>query len=317
MSWTAALPAFLASMVEFVEALTIVLAIGVSINWRSALTGALAAAAALTVLALFGTTLIAAVPLPVLRLVIGLLLVLFGAQWLRKALLRYAGLKAFRNEAALFEKQVKKAEESADRSRFSPYGFLASFKSVLLEGLEVAFIVVTFGSTASGPRSETMAAAAAGALGALVAVVLLGLLLHKPLTKVPENLLKFSVGWMLLTFGLFWAGEGLGIEWPGADLFLLVLGALTLGLCAGLLTVLRGRKIRGWVAQAEGQPPRNPWLRAPFEVFDFFCGDVRMAAGTAVVTIATVVSGVPMVVFLGGMTVVFGFAMLKASARPA
>lgn len=317
MFWTSAVPAFLASLVEFVEALTIVLAVGISVNWKSALTGALAAAAVLAgLIAVFGAAAGMYIPLTVLRLVVGLLLVLFGAQWLKKALLRYSGLKALRDEAALFQKQLQNADVSENRGRFNAYGFLASFKSVVLEGLEVAFIVVTFGSTAAGTGFNGLWAAIGGALAALGVVIVLGLLLLKPLTKIPENLLKFAVGWILLTFGIFWAGEGLGIDWPQADLFLLVLCAVCLLECAGLYGLLRRQKARGYQARPEANAPRGWWSRALFEIFDFFCGDWWMAGGTLGILTAAYFFPLAGGTFLVGILAVFAAAVLTATTRP-
>ncbi len=317
MFWTALVPAFLASLVEFVEALTIVLAIGISINWKSSLIGALAALAVLgCLIAGLGTTIVTSVSLNVLRLVIGILLILFGAQWLKKALLRYSGLKPLRDESALFQKQLKKAETAGlpDRGRFSPYGFLASFKSVLLEGLEVAFIVVTFGST-SGVSAAGLGAAAEGAVAALAVVVILGLVLHKPLVKVPENLLKFAVGWILLTFGLFWTGEGLNIEWPLGDLFLVILAGATLAVCLVLRFILKRRHARGFQPAAEMQAPRSWWGRILFEIFDFFCGDWRMAAGTALTIAAAYWIPLGGATLAAGALAAFGYAVLRGAIR--
>ncbi|CAA7601727.1 Putative iron/lead transporter [Acididesulfobacillus acetoxydans] len=226
MVWSAVLPSFFASTVEFVEALTIVLVIGVTINWKSSLLGAAAAALTLGVLVLiFGSAIVFFIPIEVLRLVVGIILVLFGLQWLKKALLRYSGLKALHDEAAIYEERLSelKARGEIDAGKCNGFGFLTSFKSVLLEGLEVAFIVITFGASAGTHKVDGLWAAAFGALLAFVVVVLLGVAVRGPLTKIPENTLKYIVGLMLVTFGTFWGGEGLGIAWPFADLFLLVL----------------------------------------------------------------------------------------------
>jgi uncharacterized membrane protein len=284
MLWSSAVPAFFASLVEFVEALTIVLAIGVSVNWKSSLSGAAAAAALLAVLvAAFGATLLQLVPIEVLRLIVGVILIAFGLQWLKKALLRYGGIKAVRNEAAIFERQ-RQAAGSREQKTFSRFGFFTSFKSVLIEGLEVAFIVLTVGATASG--SGGLWSAAAGAFGALVLVILMGLLIRRPLTRVPENSLKFVVGWLLVTFGVFWAGEGLGFEWPGADWFLFALGAVLLAECLLLVGVLKRKAARGKAEPAEGPPPQGAILRVLYALFDFFCGDWWIASGVIVTLIA-------------------------------
>ena len=247
MQWVVATAAFLASAVEFVEAFTIVLVVGVTVNWRSALLGALAAAATLALLvATLGTALVQWVPIDVLRTVIGTLLLLFGLKWLKNAILRYSGLKARHDEEAIYEETRAelraRGEVEASSPRFDLFGFLLSYKSVLLEGLEVAFIVITFGLSAASStvsRSSGLASAALGALAAGLLVILAGALLRVPLAKVPENTLKFVVGIMLTTFGTFWTGEGFGVVWPLADVFLLILAAIYL--CAAFL-LIRGLK---------------------------------------------------------------------------
>jgi uncharacterized membrane protein len=230
--WAVLVAAFLASAVEFVEAFTIVLVVGVTINWRSAFVGAAAAAAALAVLVgVFGTALIHYVPLEALRFVVGILLVLFGLKWLKKAILRYSGLKAMHDEEAIYEEQIAEMRARGEHiePNIDPFGVATSFKSVLLEGLEVAFIVITFGSAA-----DSISSAIWGALAAGVLVVLVGALVRAPLQRVPENTLKFVVGIMLTSFGTFWGGEGIGISWWNDDVFLLVLVAFYL-VVAGLL----------------------------------------------------------------------------------
>lgn len=242
MIWSLILPSFLASMVEFVEALTIVLVVGVSINWKSSLLGAGAAALTLALLvAAFGSTLVLLIPIEVLRLAIGIILILFGMQWLKKALLRYSGLKAMHDEAAIYEEQMRqlRAHGEIDPGKFNGFGFLTAYKSVLLEGLEVAFIVITFGSTIATSKFSGIWMAAVGASLALLIVVILGLAIRGPMTRIPENALKFSVGIMLVTFGTFWAGEGLGIQWPYADLFLFVLITFFLALSTILINWLK------------------------------------------------------------------------------
>ena len=262
MQWVVATAAFLASAVEFVEAFTIVLVVGVTVNWRSALLGALAAAATLALLvATLGTALVQWVPIDVLRTVIGTLLLLFGLKWLKNAIMRYAGLKARHDEQAIYEETRAelraRGEVEASSSRFDLFGFLLSYKSVLLEGLEVAFIVITFGlSAATGTvsRSSGLASAAFGALAAGLLVILVGAIVRVPLAKVPENTLKFIVGIMLTTFGTFWLGEGFGVEWPLSDAFLLILIAIYLG-ASFLLTVwLKRVKEQRQVQVIEHQP---------------------------------------------------------------
>jgi uncharacterized membrane protein len=229
--------AFLACMVEMVEALTIVLALGVTRGWRSTLIGASCAFGALTVVVAALGPALAHLPIDSLRLVVGGLLLVFGLQWLRKAILRASGLKALHDEDAVYEAQHD-AALAAPRTReaLDWYSFTVSFKGVFLEGLEVAFIVVTFGGT-----QDDVGLAAAGAAAAAAVVVVLGLTIHAPLSRVPENTLKFAVGLMLTTFGVFWAGEGAGANWPGQDASLaLLLPALAL-VAFGLVAALRRR----------------------------------------------------------------------------
>jgi len=247
MQWAVIAAAFLASAVEFVEAFTIVLVVGVTINWRSAIAGALAAAASLAVLiAVFGVTLVEYVPIGALRLFVGVILILFGLKWLKKALLRYSGLKALHDEEAIFEEKMAELRASgvAMSARIQPTAVALAFKAVLLEGLEVAFIVITFGSSAAngfgGIPSAALGATAAGLL-----VILAGALVRAPLTQVPENTLKFVVGIMLTTFGTFWTVEGFQPDyWPFADAFLLVLAAIYLLASLAIVQWLKGVKSR-------------------------------------------------------------------------
>ena len=215
------LPAFAASLVEFVEALTIVLAVGVTRQWRSTLIGVGAALVTLAlVIGIFGTALVILVPIAVLRLVIGGFLVIYGLQWLVKAILRAGGAKAKHDEAAIYEREVAlmRDEPPVPATGMDWISFTVAFKGVLLEGTEVAFIVVTFGASAG---QLIPAALGAGLAGLVVLVV--GVAVHAPLARVPENGLKFVVGLMLTTFGTFWAGEGLGVEWVLGDASLVVL----------------------------------------------------------------------------------------------
>ncbi len=231
MQWAVLIGAFLASAVEFVEAFTIVLVVGVTINWRSSLAGALAATITLAIIiATFGVALVQLVPLDTLRLVIGILLMLFGLKWLKKAILRYSGLKALHDEEAIFEETMAEVRlrGEAITSRIEPFGVALSYKAVLLEGLEVAFIVITFGTSAVSNKILGLGSAVIGAALAGLVVILLGCLVRAPLKQIPENTLKFIVGIMLTTFGTFWSGEGLGVAWPLGDAFLLVLVVLYL-----------------------------------------------------------------------------------------
>ena len=219
-----ALGAGLASAVEMVEALTIVLAVGVTRGWRSALLGVAAGLASLTVIVAALGPALTVIPIDGLRLVVGGLLLTFGLQWLRKAMLRASGFKALHDEDAIFRKETEELRAAGTRADVDWYSFTVAFKGVLLEGLEVAFIVLTFGSA-----QHSVSIAAAGAGAAAVAVAVVGLVVHRPLSRVPENSMKFTVGVMLTAFGAFWGGEGAGVSWPGGDVALLVL----IGVIAG------------------------------------------------------------------------------------
>jgi uncharacterized membrane protein len=231
--------AFLASLVEFVEALTVVLAVGAVRGWRPALKGAAAGLAVLLALVgVFGPSL-ALLPLHPVQLVVGTLLLLFGLRWLRKAVKRAAGLIPLHDEAALFAAETGRltAEPSAPRRDWVATG--TAFKIVMLEGIEVVFIVL-----AVGAAGQEWTAAGIGAAAALLSVIALGLMLHRPLTRVPENSLKFAVGVLLTAFGLFWAIEGLGLDWPGDDWAppVLVLAVLTAALAAVRMLKLTSRR---------------------------------------------------------------------------
>ncbi len=214
---------FLASAVEFVEALTIVLALGVTRGWRASLWGTVAAFAVLALgIAAIGPGLTAHLPRHWLQLAVGTLLLTFGLQWLRKAVFRSAGLIALHDEEETFAEEASAARAAADQRRFGLdwYAFTVAFKGVLLEGLEVVFIVVSFGAS-----SQDRVPAVVGAGVALALVLVAGAVLHRPLARVPENLIKYSVGLLLSTFGLFWLVEGLNavaadghpVGWPGGD----------------------------------------------------------------------------------------------------
>lgn len=218
MGWThsaaAVLASFLASLVEFVEALTIVLAVGVTRGWRSAIAGALLGVALLTALvAAFGTSL-QLVPLRTLQLLVGTLLLIFGIRWLWKAILRSSGVLSLHDETKIFARETQALQLSGEsrHKAIDREGFITSFQAVLIEGAEVVFIVI-----AVGAAGNMLLPASLGALVAGVVVVLLGLVLHKPLARVPENTLKFCVGVLLSAFGVFWIGEGLNLPWFGQD----------------------------------------------------------------------------------------------------
>ncbi|MCF7699398.1 COG4280 domain-containing protein [Loktanella sp. M215] len=218
--------AFLGSLVEVVEAFTIVLAVGITRSWRPALIGSGLAFGLLVILVLVFGPLIGLIPLHLMQYVVGCLLLLFGMRWLRKAILRSAGVIPLHDEAAAFAKETDLLARQAAERRADYIAGLAAFKAVLLEGIEVVFIVIAVGSA----RGLTLYAGL-GALAAVVLVVALGTAFHKPLTRIPENALKFAVGLLLTAFGVFWLGEGLGAAWPGADLAILyilaVLGAVS------------------------------------------------------------------------------------------
>jgi uncharacterized membrane protein len=214
------LAAFLASAVEGVEALTIVLAVGVTRGWRSTLLAVAAAGVALTVVVVVLGPALTVIPIRGLRVVVGGLLLVFGLQWLRKAILRASGFKALHDEDAIYRREAAEALAAGTQERRGVdwYSFTVVFKSMLLEGLEVAFIVVTFGS-----NQGNIPLAAAGAVTAIMAVTIVGLRMRVPLARVPENTMKYAVGLLLTTFGTFWAGEGAGVTWPASDAALLVL----------------------------------------------------------------------------------------------
>ena len=237
-SGPAMLASFLASSVECVEALTIVLAVGAVRGWWPALVGAGLAATLLAVLvALFGAGL-ALIPLGLLQTAIGILLLLFGMRWLRKAVLRAGGIIALRDEAANYASETQTLRQEPGKMRgWDPIGVATSFKAVTLEGIEVVFIVIAVGAAGSALVPATI-----GALTAAVLVAAIGLLLHRPLARVPENALKFAVGIMLSSFGTFWIGEGYGVEWPGGDAS--VLGLIAGFLAAALISVGTIRRIR-------------------------------------------------------------------------
>jgi uncharacterized membrane protein len=206
--------AFAASAVEAVEALTIVLAVGVTRGWRSPLTGVAAALALLAVIVAALGPALTRLPISTLRIAVGGLLLVFGLQWLRKAILRASGLKAVHDEDAIFREQAEEARRTGGSAGgVDWYAFTIAFKGVLLEGLEVAFIVVTFGA-----NQGSIPIAAAGAAAAVALVCAGGVAVRAPLARVPENTLKFGVGLLLTSFGTFWAAEGAGADWPGSDL---------------------------------------------------------------------------------------------------
>jgi uncharacterized membrane protein len=234
------LGAFLASAVEMVEALTIVLGVGVVRGWRSTLIGAGAAALVLAVLIAALGPALGHIPIGSLRLVVGALLLAFGLQWLRKAILRGSGYKALHDEDESFREGREQAAAAGDEQRagLDWYSFTVAFKGVLLEGLEVVFIVIAFGCA-----QGHLGLAVAGAAAALVVVVIAGVLAQGPLSRVPENTIKFVVGLLLTSFGCFWAAEGAGVDWPGDEISLLAVIAFFVVLSRGLVAALQRRRI--------------------------------------------------------------------------
>ncbi len=240
MIWTSAAPAisaaFLASLVEAVEALTIVLAVASVRGWRPAGLGAVCGLALLAVIVLALGPLLDRAPLHLLQFLIGILLLLFGMRWLRKAILRAAGLIAFHDEAKAFalETEQLRAQARHHEARLDWLAGLASFKAVLLEGIEVVFIVL-----AVGAGHGLLGPASIGAIAACLLVVAVGFAIHRPLARVPENTLKFMVGVMLSAFGVFWTGEGLGVAWPGEDLAIIAFAILFLAIALLAVTLAR------------------------------------------------------------------------------
>lgn len=246
-AWTHSIPsmlaAFLASLVEFVEALTIVLAVGIVRGWRPALLGTAAGVILLAIMIALLGPLLGQIPIGILQLAVGLLLLLFGMRWLRKAILRTAGIIPLHDEVAVFtsETALLRAAGPVAALALDPIALLTTFKAVALEGTEVVFIVLAIGTAGNMLIPASFGAAAAG-----VIVIALGLALHRPLSRVPENLLKFAVGILISGFGIFWIGEGLGFQWLGDNLalvaiFMLLLAAsLIAARLAGQMTADRG-----------------------------------------------------------------------------
>lgn len=231
------LAVFLACVVEAVEALTIVLAAGTSRDWRSAITGVVSGVVVLAVIVAVVGPALTLVPLDALRLVVGGLLLIFGVQWLRKAIMRAAGLKALHDEDAIFAAELAAAQAAPGGRRGMVadwYSFTLSFKGVVLEGLEVAFIALTFGA-----NQQNIPLAAVAALAAVLVVTLAGIAVRAPLARVPENSMKFVVGIMLTSFGVFWGAEGAGAVWPAGDAALLVLVPAVALFALALVALLR------------------------------------------------------------------------------
>jgi uncharacterized membrane protein len=231
------LTVFVACVVEAVEALTIVLAAGLTRDWRSTFQGMAAALLALAVVVAAVGPALTLIPLSGLRIAVGALLAVFGLQWLRKAILRASGYKDLHDEAGIYERQVAAARSAAAGGRGGVsdwYAFTLSFKGVLLEGLEVVFIAITFGD-----NQGNLGLAALGAVAAVVVVAGIGVAVRAPLARVPENAMKFAVGIMLTSFGTFWGAEGAGAAWPGGDAALLVVIPVIAVVSLGYTVVLR------------------------------------------------------------------------------
>jgi len=244
LTWSTAVPAvgaaFGASVVEVVEAFTIVLAVGTVYGWRPAIIGSSAALVTLAAMIVALGGLLGAVPIHLLQFVIGVLLLLFGMRWLHKAILRAAGVVPLRDEQSAYADKTDQLSELSRQARPARVAWiagLAAYKGVLLEGIEVAFIVI-----AVGAGRGLLWPAALGAFAACLLVLGIGALIHRPLARVPENTLKFAVGVMLSSFGMFWTGEGLGVEWPGNDAALLVFALLFAAVGLGIAGGIRGRR---------------------------------------------------------------------------
>ena len=291
---------FLACTVEAVEAVTIVLAAGTSRNWRSASQGVIAALILLTALIFTLGPSIEKLPESILQLAVGGLLLVFGMQWLRKAILRASGFKALHDEEKIFREEVQAAEKAARVSHFVVtdwYAFMLSFKGVLLEGLEVAFIVVTFGVIQKGSNPQAFSIALWAALSSVVLVTIAGFVIHKPLSRVPENSMKFIVGVLLTSFGIFWGADGAGANWPHHDLSLLVIIPSVAALCFLLIEILKARKVKGYRVS----PPRSLLISPPKKTaprivrisggfiyfwYDFIVGDDWRVAAAIVLALA-------------------------------
>jgi uncharacterized membrane protein len=329
--WTAAGPSmlasFLASLVEFVEALTIVLAVGIVRGWRSALFGAGAGVALLAVLVLALGTSLAAVPLSTLQLVVGILLLMFGLRWLRKAVLRQAGVLSLHDEAEAFaqESERMRRESGGNARSLDKIAFITTFKAVMLEGIEVVFIVIALGA---GGRLLVPASIGAGL--ALAVVLVLGVWLHRPLAMVPENALKFGVGLMLAAFGTFWVGEGIGLHWPGEDLA--IVGLMAVFLLLALVLVRVGRRLhradsgQRRSAPAAPAPVGTPLARVVAELWGLFVDDGWLAGGVVVWSLAAwafaarypVVSTGGCAAFVSGLLLLLSLSVTqRARLRPA
>jgi len=293
---------FLACAVEAVEAVTIILAAGTARDWRSSFQGVISGLLVLAGLIVVLGPSIDRLPKSTLRLTVGGLLLVFGMQWLRKAVLRASGFKALHDEEKIFKDEVAAAQGVAKVSRFVVtdwYAFTLSFKGVLLEGLEVVFIVVTFGIIQKGSNPQAFTLAVWAAALAVVIVAIAGFAIHKPLSRVPENTMKFIVGTLLTSFGIFWGAEGAGANWPHSDLSLLAIIPFVLLICLAIIEVLKRRKAMGLPTRklnlpTFNQPSKDSSLPVRliggflFFWYDFIIGDDwRVAAGVILGFVAT------------------------------
>jgi len=293
---------FLACAVEAVEAVTIILAAGTARDWRSSFQGVISGLLVLAGLIVVLGPSIDRLPKSTLRLTVGGLLLVFGMQWLRKAVLRASGFKALHDEEKIFKDEVAAAQGVAKVSRFVVtdwYAFTLSFKGVLLEGLEVVFIVVTFGIIQKGSNPQAFTLAVWAAALAVVIVAIAGFAIHKPLSRVPENTMKFIVGTLLTSFGIFWGAEGAGANWPHSDLSLLAIIPFVLLICLAIIEVLKRRKAMGLPTRklnlpTFNQPSKDSSLPVRFIGgflffwYDFIIGDDwRVAAGVILGFVAT------------------------------
>ncbi|HEV2700560.1 MAG TPA: hypothetical protein VGV09_02935 [Steroidobacteraceae bacterium] len=305
----------MASLVEFVEALTVVLAVGVVRGWRSALAGATAALLVLlTMIAVFGPSL-ARIPLGLLQFLIGTLLLLFGLRWLRKAILRSAGRLALHDEMASFAQQTASLESiGMPVSGWDRIAVATAFKIVMLEGIEVVFIVIALGAGAG-----RLLPAVLGAGAALATVIALGIALHRPLGRIPENTLKFGVGIVLTAFGTFWVAEGMHLAWPYADWSLLALIGAYLGVAWALVVLRRSQAIREARYHQRKPSRQGPIGGVLKEVIGLFVDDGAMALGIVIwVALTGVFSRLPLPalgldsVFFVGLAALLAYGVLRA-----
>ena len=266
---------FLACAVEAVEAVTIVLAAGTSRNWKSSFQGVISALFVLVVCVIFLGPNIEKLPENTLRVLVGGLLLVFGLQWLRKAILRASGFKALHDEEKIFQEEVLSAQKAVRVSHFVVsdwYAFTLSFKGVLLEGLEVVFIVLTFGVIQKSSNPNAFGVAVWAASIAVLVVTIAGFAIHKPLSRVPENAMKFIVGTLLTSFGIFWASEGAGAEWPGGDLSLLAIIPFVIASSFTHIEILKIRKSKNYALRTPRAPTFHQSNKSASRVFRFIGG---------------------------------------------